>query len=308
MKESTQKTISGLYLLRSSLSIVSLKYDHINKLRNDINTQKQKSLPIPQPSLSQRNSDFIQGATILLNLEKAKLESKKKELEKKSKFLLFFQIRQCKKLKEEIAHIENEILVQEKRIKHAEETRAQAIADYEQKLSAYELELKDFERTKVDTIEKLNARISIVKDEFDSLYSYTKAAATNLLDERDWQHLDIVIYMLETGRADTIKEALQQADLFVRHNEIKEMVATAATVICATIQDNFCELSNTVNTRLSEIKGTLSGINQHQKSIAVGMERLIGTQELNNALLQKANVSSERMAKDLSELRTYCKN
>lgn len=33
-----------------------------------------------------------------------------------------------------------------------------------------------------------------------------------LIDSRDWQNIDSVIYLLETGRADTIKEALNLAD------------------------------------------------------------------------------------------------
>ncbi len=177
-----------------------------------------------------------------------------------------------------------------------EVSNAEAIANYAQ-------ECVIFKEEKKKAIAALDDSILLTAREANPVYDQLKTVSTNLLDERDWQHLDIVIYMLETGRADTIKEALQQADLYVRHNEIRHMLATATMAICTTIQENIRTLSRTIDTRLREIQNTLAENNQTQKSISLGMQRLIGTQELSNALLEKANVSSERFVEELSELR-----
>ena len=44
---------------------------------------------------------------------------------------------------------------------------------------------------------------------------YTDALITefsSVLDPRDWANIDLIIFYYETGRADTLKEALQQVD------------------------------------------------------------------------------------------------
>ena len=168
---------------------------------------------------------------------------------------------------------------------------------------SYQRDLSVFKQEQQKAITALDNGILFAAREITPIYEQLKIASTDLLDERDWQHLDIVIYMMETGRADTIKEALQQADLYIRHNEIRHMLATATTAICATIQENISTLSHAIDTRLREIQSTLADTNQAQREISAGIQRLIGTQELNNALLQKSNVSSERLVKELAELR-----
>ncbi len=139
------------------------------------------------------------------------------------------------------------------------------------------------------------------KEESDLLYRILKNES--LIDERDWEHLDVIIFVLETGRAETMKEALQQADLFVRHNEIKQMIRTSALAICKTIHDSIGELSHSIELRLSELQTEMIRIGDAQDKISTNLNSIVDSQKLNNALLEKANVSSERLVADVHRMR-----
>lgn len=123
------------------------------------------------------------------------------------------------------------------------------------------------------------------------------------INERDWPILDLIIYEIETGRADSIKEALQQADLYVRHNEIKEFVQAATLMICSTIEKNTFLLRDSIKNSLSQIQYEISELNQTNTELSAKFEELIDAQKLNNALLDKANVSSEQLADDVRRMR-----
>lgn len=124
----------------------------------------------------------------------------------------------------------------------------------------------------------------------------TNQFATTVIDERDWGNLDIIIYELETGRADTIKEALQQTDLYIRHGEIVGLIKAATEAICSTIRNSIDDFSRSFKTEISLLRADISEMND-----SVGS--LLNEQELSNALLKKANVSSQELAKDVARIR-----
>ena len=151
------------------------------------------------------------------------------------------------------------------------------------------------------TIQNIKAQIkTLVEDNQDM---HTCAENSIPLDERDWKNLDLIIYELETGRADTIKEALQQADLYVRHGEIIKVMENATTAICSSIRDNIGRLSSSINFALSEIRYDLADINQSNREMSAKLDTMIDSQELSNALLKKADVSSEKLAESVSRIR-----
>lgn len=47
-----------------------------------------------------------------------------------------------------------------------------------------------------------------------------KDVFSDFLIERDWDKVDTLIYLVASGRADTLKEALNASDLIVRHDEV----------------------------------------------------------------------------------------
>ena len=163
----------------------------------------------------------------------------------------------------------------------------------------------------LDCQNKLNEVCQMIGAEienFDSLYLCIKKVA--VLDERDWQNLDLIIYELETGRADNMKEALQQADLYIRHDEIMDAMETATAAICSTIKESIGELSRSIGICLSGLRSELVGLrsdvsdmNQTNLELSEKFDDLVNSQELSNALLKKANVSSEKLAEDVRRMR-----
>jgi len=177
------------------------------------------------------------------------------------------------------------------------------------KLNAEEAcELKLFNEERKRKIDETEKSIIELVDETDMLYKCLKNNL--LLDERDWQHLDLIIYEVETGRADSIKEALQQADQYIRHNELMQVMETATQAICVTIRESISELSSSIGAHLSgikrgmsELKGEISELRISQEKMNSAFDTLLDEQEMTNALLEKSNVSSKQLADDISRMR-----
>ncbi len=156
------------------------------------------------------------------------------------------------------------------------------------------------------------------------IYDTLVAKYKEMLDIRDWKYLDLIIFYFETGRADTLKEALQQVDRRVQANEIISAVRSASSSICSTINSSMSSLGGIIQTGFSNLSNQLAM--QHQEQM--GMLKEINTSikanskylsdisakvdncneylkkintssELSNALLTKINVDSTRIWDDV---------
>jgi len=121
-----------------------------------------------------------------------------------------------------------------------------------------------------------------------------------ILDKRDWENLDLIIYYYETGRADSVKEALQLVDKEKRNDALIEAIGIATNEICRSIHSlgkvmiqGFASLSAQLEAQRAQIAGAMSDI--------------LTQQTLNNALLAKANVSSRQMVEQMKTLNNKLK-
>ena len=80
-----------------------------------------------------------------------------------------------------------------------------------------------------------------------------------LLDVRDWRILDLVIWQLETGRADTIKEALQLADRETQTERLESAVSSASRSISEQIGMGFGNLQEQLDSQFHTLSQTLEG-------------------------------------------------
>ncbi len=194
---------------------------------------------------------------------------------------------------------EQEILqAEEEKTRTERDLLSQEQAIISKDIEILEKETLEFKAKKEKELSDIQKTLS---GETDQLYNAAKSET--LIDERDWKHLDVIIYVLETGRAETMKEALQQADLFVRHEEIKDAIRTSALAICQTIRQSIDDLSYSIGLRLSELQTEMERIGDAQEGISARFDSMIDAQKLNNALLEKANVSSEQLAADVHRMR-----
>ena len=171
-------------------------------------------------------------------------------------------------------------------------------------------ELKNFDYSPLENAlnEQKNASMEFYKE----FYPAFLARFEKVLDPRDWCNLDLVIFILETGRADNLRDALIQVDGY-RHTEaIVKAVNSATQAICRTIINEADRLQRAIATHVDTINSNLIAIAEGQKSlnnslgaIDSSIKSQIKTAELQNALFEKSNTSSDRLAKDLEEIRNY---
>ena len=156
--------------------------------------------------------------------------------------------------------------------------------------------------------EQKNASMEFYKD----FYPTYLARFEKVLDPRDWCNLDLVIFILETGRADNLRDALIQVDGY-RHTEaIVKAVSSATQAICRTITSEADRLQRAIATHVDTINSNLVAISKGQKALSdslgginASINKQINATELQSALLEKANTSSDRLATDLEEIRNY---
>ena len=164
-----------------------------------------------------------------------------------------------------------------------------------------------------------------------------------LLDARDWQIVDLVIWQLETGRADTLKEALQLADRETQTDRIVASINSAAMYISSSIRDGLYSLqtrlddnfralaygfatgASLISERLDKLSASVAAsaralseqidfnaqasADLYERQIDgllaanSNIEQLVSQTTLNTALLEKSNQSSKTLVAAVEKLR-----
>ena len=197
---------------------------------------------------------------------------------------------------------------------------------------------------------KNDSGVDIYKEKIDSLESdlntsiipicTEKAKATrqalidqlgHFLTEEDWKNVDLLIFYISTGRADSLKEALLLVDQQQQTNQIVGALNAAAQYISNTIDENSYKLAVLIDSgfnklcnqlkenqhhtirAFSQIKESVQGIgekvNYELKAIGNTIESqgeaILDAERLNAALLRQANQSSEDLMYELRYNQRY---
>lgn len=157
-----------------------------------------------------------------------------------------------------------------------------------------------FKNERKSIAENRKRAIAPCVENVNTMDAMLKSAYKGILDERDWENVDLIIYYLETGRADDIKEALQLVDRKLQTQRIENLICDATQCIVDTLNNGFRNMQqalaivyNGLSEQLSGISSQLSQINSNTFSAAA----------MNQALLAKANVTSSQMINELRTLR-----
>ena len=166
----------------------------------------------------------------------------------------------------------------------------------------------------------------LISAESQVITNILKSSYSKILDIRDWENLDLVIYYYETGRADSIKEALQLVDLERRNNNLMNCIQQASNEISSSIKtgisklgsamiQGFESLSAQIDAQRVQIIDALNGlkslnskVNKNLVEISTELNKSISQQQLSNALLAKANVSSKQMVEQMKTLNNKIKS
>lgn len=201
-------------------------------------------------------------------------------------------------INDNICEIKKQIEENNNNIFELEKVREELKIKFEEEKRLTELHISEIEKE----IAALTQEVAVYDDTLKTEYK-------NLLNPADWHNIDLCIYYLQTGRADTIKESLLLTDRQRQTDEIVDAVEAASDRISLEIRSGFralgetmvscfnalCAQINTVgNTLLSQLDSNaemLALINKN--SVAQ-----LSAAQLNNALLAKANDTSEELLRD----------
>lgn len=173
-------------------------------------------------------------------------------------------------------------------LKDAKARLSQAAADCDSAQKALTIVSEDYEKVK-----SVSTKLS------QDMYYRLVAQFKTVLDIRDWQHIDLVIFYFETGRADTLKEALQQVDRKVQTDEIIEAIETAWQNISSTICMSMNELRGDLNRSFAKLSVQLA--DQHREQMSA-LSSISGNIEKTNESLDKLQQTSEKNGESIEKL------
>lgn len=145
--------------------------------------------------------------------------------------------------------------------------------------------------------EKDRTRLTKLSQE---MYERLVAQFKTVLDIRDWQHIDLVIFYFETGRADTLKEALQQVDRRVQTDEIIEAIESAGNYISSTIRMSMNELRSDLNKSFNRLSEQLALQHAEQMTALGNINRNIERTNESIAKLQSATENNGKALENIS--------
>lgn len=106
-----------------------------------------------------------------------------------------------------------------------------------------------------------------------------------IISESDWKNIDLLIFYLSTGRADTLKEALQLADRQRQTEQITNVIAEATMYLKENLDNNFAKLGGLINTNFSILRSEIRSNHNDMKRAFTGMESAL--YESGNALKEE---------------------
>ena len=187
-----------------------------------------------------------------------------------------------------------------------------------------------FDKYRDDVIEaenEMNAVIAMAtttaKAAKEALVEYTEG----LLVEDDWKNVDLLIFYLKTGRANSLQDALLLVDTQRRTDQITEAISVAAKYVGSSLEKvsvRIDSLSANMTKELNRLGSTIERNNSYLISAVSGTSAILGSQinrfneemsrqnqallkaqDVNNALLERANTQSDELMEELRYNQKY---
>ena len=163
-------------------------------------------------------------------------------------------------------------------------------------------------KQKQNFIRELKNNVKIINNQSRAIKNTLVAEYSTMLAESDWGNIDLLIYYLETGRADTIKEALLLLDKQCQTDEIVSSVRNASMTISNTIHSSMSQLGEALSKSFtllgskidSQSTANALAMESMSKEISSKLTAQIDATRINNALLEKANRRSKELVDDMN--------
>lgn len=199
----------------------------------------------------------------------------------------------------------------------------------QEKLDIYLLDIQNY-KTKLDN-EIIPTAVSAARSVKKSMLETSQG----IIEETDWSNLDLLIFYLETGRADSLKEALLLVDQQRQTDQLCAAIDTAKNHICETISrsierlgaqlammtnqlsnqiqanheqsmslmnHSFLNLGDMISSGNAAVSAKLGEIT---RNIQKGNEQLVSAEKLNASLLKNAKESCDTLVSELKYNQSY---
>ena len=131
---------------------------------------------------------------------------------------------------------------------------------------------------------------------YNDFYTFYLSTFKDVIDEKNWENVDLIIYMLETNGTLTLKEAIQQIDLYRHTGKIVSTIDIATKTICNTIKYEPTKIENAIRNGINSINEKWR--NSYFKNSVIKLE-------LQNAMLEKYNATCEQMTQEIAQLKQF---
>lgn len=191
------------------------------------------------------------------------------------------------------------------------ESRQEYITNLES-IEAANNDIENIQKSIKEIQEKAKNEVIVYSKQGEKIYEALVPRFGKILDERDWRNVDLVIFLLETGRAENMKEALQQVDMYRHTEKIVMAVRDASVAICSSMKRGIAHLEGVMRDCAGEISAHLESIQTNQTYLEnqliesnENLSRVINATNMQNALMEKANASSEQLIRDVEQMKAY---
>ncbi len=188
-------------------------------------------------------------------------------------------------------------------IKEKNKTLEKARRDHEIYRNNCMIEIARLQR-EIDNMRKevknANEKLLPIINNFKVTYKAVQEQFAEFVDERDWGNIDLIIFNYETGRALDLRDALMQVDNERRNQRLIKAVQDASSSICYSISRGFGTLQNALEHHMIILENRISKLSsQISESAELQLEAIEESGKAQQALLDKINTSSDRMASDV---------
>lgn len=160
---------------------------------------------------------------------------------------------------------------------------------------------------------KLKSQISQSAPVAQATYMFLLDNCRNYITELHFDKVDLIIYYIYAGLADTVKEALQEVQKDIRNEEILNELRNQGSLIRQSIESGFQQLSFTITQSVNALGAQLA--KQHNQMIdkigSIGndvsakLSEIEAGQRLQSSLSANINKSSVEAGKSLKNIETY---
>lgn len=155
---------------------------------------------------------------------------------------------------------------------------------------------------KDSTAYRYNKEINTLFEQNNAMLELLRKQNNSIVHEADWPYIDLIIHYIETGRADTLKEALQLVDRQLQADSIVNAVQNAAQYISQSFSSAIYSLQSSLDVNLKAISKQINGVSSQLDSISYAQSKISEGIDLQNSLMKNLDVSSAQLKKSADSI------